>query len=146
VLTGTGRRLRGFATAAVVGLLLAGTFWGEDDHFPFGPFRMYAVTTRPDGSVSSLRLEGTDTSGRDLVIPLARVAMRRAELQSQLSLYWRDDADALPYLAEGYERLQPDAPELVELRFVYATYELSGGGIVGEPSERTAAVWKRPGR
>lgn len=143
-MTGRGRLARGLATLSASLLLVAGTVWGEDDHFPFGPFRMYAVTTKPGAPVRSLRLEGTDEAGRDMRIRLADVTMRRAELQSQLNLYWADDAEVLPYLAEGYERLHGGAPKLVELRFVYVTHRLRRGALAGAPSKRVAAVWKRP--
>ncbi len=44
-----GRAVRTVATLAVAVLLTAGTVWGNDDEFPFGPFRMFSTST-PAGS------------------------------------------------------------------------------------------------
>ncbi len=142
MLSKTGLRLRALATVAVVAALVGGTFWGEDDHFPFGPFRMYAVTTGSDGPVSSLRLEAVTQSGTEKVIRLARLGLRRAELQGQLVRFWQGREQILMHrLAEGYERFQPDAEPLRELRIVYVTYMLRGGAIVGRADRRVAATW-----
>ena len=40
----------------VLGLLLAGTVWGDDDAFPFGPFRMYSTRNDPNAPVISTRV------------------------------------------------------------------------------------------
>ena len=43
-----GRAVRVAATAVAALLLLLGTVWGQDDDFPFGPFRMYSTAPEPD--------------------------------------------------------------------------------------------------
>lgn len=144
MLTRTGRLVRALATAAVVTALVAGTLWGEDDHFPFGPFRMYAVTTSPNGPVSSLRLEGETEDGEELVIRLARVGLRRAELQGQMVRFWDDDRKLLSHIAGGWSTFQPDAPRLAELRLVYRIHLLRNGAVIGDPRSETVAVWRRP--
>ena len=143
MLSTTGRRLRAGVTAAVIAALVAGTLWGEDDHFPFGPFRMYAVTTESDGPVSSLRLEAVTKSGRERVVRLARLGLRRAELQGQLVRFWAGREEVLMrHLVEGYRRFQPDAEPLAELRIVYVTHMLRGGAVVGRAGRRVAATWR----
>lgn len=140
MLTGGARRLRVVATLIVPMALLAGSVGGEDDHFPFGPFRMYAVTTKPTGKTSSLKLEGVIGDAERRVLRIAEVGMRRAELQTQLVFYGEE---ILPHLASGYRRLHPDGPAVQELRIVYLTYRLEGGTTVGDPTLRTALIWRR---
>jgi hypothetical protein len=71
-LTTRGRTVRVLVTLAGGLLLLAGTAWGSDDHFPLGPFRMYAGVNPPDEPAPDTRLEGTDSSGA--VVALTRWA------------------------------------------------------------------------
>ena len=46
-------------TVIALALLLAGTFVGQDDDFPFGPFRMYSTTAQLNGPVRSTRAAPT---------------------------------------------------------------------------------------
>ncbi|MDQ3751883.1 MAG: hypothetical protein M3333_03205 [Actinomycetota bacterium] len=140
MLTRRSRRLRVVATAVVVVALVAGSAAGQDDHFPFGPFRMYAVTTKPTGQTSSLRLEGVIGDAERRILRIAEVGMRRAELQTQLVFYGEE---ILPHLASGYRRLHPGKPPVEELRIVYVVHRLEGGATVGDPTSRTALIWRR---
>lgn len=121
--------------------LLWGTFWGLDDHFPFGPFRMYSTTDEVDGPIRSLMFEGTDVSGETFVIPSARFGLRRAEADGQVASV-REDAEFLSYFAEAYERFNPEAPPLIRLRMYYRIDELEGRRPVAE-SEEEIATWER---
>ncbi|MDQ3783435.1 MAG: hypothetical protein M3360_00845 [Actinomycetota bacterium] len=140
MLTRRSRRGRVVATSIIAMALVAGSVAGEDDHFPFGPFRMYAVTTKPTGKASSLRLEGVIGKAERRVLRIAEVGMRRAELQTQLVFYGEE---ILPHLAAAYRRLHPDESAVGELRIVYLTYRLEGGATVGDPTSRTAVIWRR---
>ena len=83
-LTATGRHLR-VALLAVAGtLLLLGTLVGQDDAFPFGPFRMYATADAPNGSVLSTRLEAVTVDGAVVRVGEGDIGMRRAEYEGQL--------------------------------------------------------------
>ena len=62
-LSRAGRTTRTAAFAVGLALLLAGTAWGQDDHFPFGPFRMYSTADDPDGAVLSTYLQAVDADG-----------------------------------------------------------------------------------
>ena len=73
-LTATGRLVRVLATVVASTLLLAGTIWGTDDHFPFGPFSMYAGINGPNDPAPDTRVEATDATGRVVVIDGARHA------------------------------------------------------------------------
>lgn len=51
-----GRLVRLLVSVAYLSLLLAGTAFGDDDPFPFGPFRMYSTSTPPNGDVHIMAL------------------------------------------------------------------------------------------
>ena len=52
-----GRAVRLAATLIAGVLLLAGTVWGSDDHFPFGPFLMYAGVNPPNEAAPDPRID-----------------------------------------------------------------------------------------
>jgi hypothetical protein len=128
-------------TVVALVLLLAGTAWGQDDHFPFGPFRMFAYATKPTGRVTAARIEAV-TSGGDLVrVGAHQVGMRRAELEGLIPTF-RRDPELLGVLADTYADLQPDAPPLVEVRLEYRIHRLVDGRVTRQEVE-TLAVWQR---
>ena len=137
------RAARVAAFAAGLALLLAGTAWGEDDHFPFGPFRMYSTADDPDGSVLSTYVRAVDADGRVVErVGERHVGLRRAEDEGQLDRVV-DDPELLGDLATAFARRHPDAPPWVEVSVVQTAYVLVGG----EPTdERTSvlATWRRP--
>jgi hypothetical protein len=126
--------------AVVFGLIVAGAAVGEDDHFPFGPFRMYATATKPTGAVSFPMLEGVTTDGRVVRFRTGQFGLRRAELEGQLRLA-PDRQDLLADLAVAYRRFQPDAPPLQELRLVRVSKHIDGRELTGR-SERVMATYR----
>src|SRR3954467_898211 len=94
--------------AAVIGfaLLLAGTLWGQDDDFPFGPFRMYSTAPDPDADAPDTRVEGVDTTGRTIVLTEANSGLRRAEIEGQQRAYV-DDPARLRQVAVAYAEKSP---------------------------------------
>jgi hypothetical protein len=141
-LSPAGRRRRGVATGAALVLLLLGTTVGEDDHFPFGPFRMYSISNDVDGRVTSLRVKGRVAGGPERVIPFAEFGLRRAELQGQVSRFYRDDWDQLlVHLVDAYRRFNPRGEGLTELRLLYEVNSLRDGRPVAY-SEETLATWR----
>ena len=66
MLSPLGRRLRGGATAAVLVLTLLGTAYGDDDHFPVGPFRMFSTKTSRDGAVKVSLIRGVTVDGAEV--------------------------------------------------------------------------------
>jgi len=137
-----GRRVRTGVTAALVALLLWGTLFGQDDAFPFGPFRMYATRDAPDGWVLSTRVEAVDRAGRVLVVPDAATGMRRAEIEGQVDRF-RQDPALLAALARAHDRLHPGEPSYDEVRVVQKRYRLRESRPTGEESERVVATWRR---
>ncbi len=123
-------------------LLVVGTAWGEDDHFPFGPFKMYSRATRTTGRVTWLELEGRDAAGRTKNVTGDDVGLRRAELEGQMPRF-RDDPDLLAALAEAWRRIRPGEPELVEIRVIAQAQDVVDSTPVGEPVERVVLTWQR---
>ena len=136
------RRVRGMVTIAAVLLLLAGTAWGQDDHFPFGPFKMYARATKTTGRITWPRLEGTDATGRVRNVLAGDVGLRRAELEGQLPRL-RQDPELLGALAQAWHSRHPGRPELVKLRLLARSQPIVDSAPVGEPIERLLVAWPR---
>ncbi|MFD0785078.1 hypothetical protein ACFQZ8_14325, partial [Micromonospora azadirachtae] len=89
-LTRRGRAARVGATALGLTVLLAGTLWGADDHFPFGPFRMYATSNPPNAPAPDTRVEGVDRTGAVVGLGEDATGIRRAEIEGQQSRYVAD--------------------------------------------------------
>jgi hypothetical protein len=143
-MTPAGRRARALATGLTILLLLAGSIWGQDDHFPLGPFRMYSVSNRLDGRVTSLQLQGRLGGGPRREIEFGQFGLRRAEVQGQVARFYLGDWDSLlAHLARSYDRFHPRGPVLDELHLVYEVDTLEGGRPVAY-EQRTLASWERP--
>lgn len=140
-LTSRGRLLRSTATVLAAALLLAGTLWGSDDAFPFGPFRMYAGVNEPDGTAPSHRVEAVRADGSIAVVPDAATGMRRAEIEGQLARFVARP-ELLGALAEAHGRRRPGEPAYTEVRVVLRLYELEDGHTLGF-TDRVVASWRR---
>ncbi len=129
-LTATGRRVRLIATSIVLALMLAGTVWGNDDEFPFGPFRMYSTRNDPNTPVISTRVVGLTAAGEEVRLSGGEVGLRRAEFEGQVSRI-RENPELLGLLADSYEDSHPSAPDLEAVRMVQRRYELVDGARTG---------------
>jgi hypothetical protein len=134
--------VRTAATVALVGLLLWGTVLGQDDAFPFGPFRMYATRDAPEGWVLSTRVEAVDSTGRVLVVPETATGLRRAEIEGQVGRF-RSDPSLLAAISRAHDRLHPGEPSYDEVRVVERRYMLRDSRPTGEQTERVVASWSR---
>jgi hypothetical protein len=72
------------AVVVALTLVIAGTVNGQDDDFPFGPFRMYSTRDNPNGAVRELRVQLLLTSGVVQDVTNASGAPRRAELEGRV--------------------------------------------------------------
>ena len=122
----TARSARLAGAAVVLTLLLVGAVWGDDDAFPFGPFRMYSTRADPDAAVVSTRVVGLTAGGEEVRLSGGQVGLRRAEFEGQLP---RIEAhpELLGLLADSYAAKHPGAEELVEVQVVQRRFELSDG-------------------
>jgi len=142
-LSRTGRLLRVAALVAGLALLLAGSAWGDDDAFPFGPFRMYSTADDPDGRVLSTYLQAVDADG--VVVDRVgeqQVGLRRAEYEGQLSRVVEQPA-LLGDLAAAFSRRHPEAAPWVEVSVVRTAYQLVDGRPTGETTQ-VLATWTAP--
>jgi hypothetical protein len=120
------RSARLVGAAVVLALLLVGAVWGDDDAFPFGPFRMYSTRADPDAAVVSTRVVGLTAAGEEVRLSGGQVGLRRAEFEGQLP---RVEAhpELLGLLADSWAAKHPGAEELVEVQVVQRRFELSDG-------------------
>jgi hypothetical protein len=140
-MTESGRKRRVIAAYLAIGLLLVGTFWGLDDHFPFGPFRMYSTKDEVDGPVRSLLFEGAYEDGAPFTIGSSSLGLRRAEADGQVERV-REDPEFLRHFVEAYEAFHPDEPPLHHFRLFHRVYELRDREPVGT-EDVTVAEWSR---
>lgn len=141
VLSGRGRSVRLAATGLVGLLLLAGTAFGQDDDFPFGPFRMYSTRDDPDGTVVSTRVEAVDAAGALRIVDERSVGLKRAEVEGQVGRF-RADPSLLGALARAQARLQPGSSAFVEIRVVERRYQLRDSRPTGAQVDRVVARWR----
>lgn len=139
-LTTPGRAARLLATVAAGALLLLGTFWGVDDDFPFGPFRMYSTAPGSDEPAPDTRVEGVDTTGAVVSLTERSTGIRRAEIEGQLAAY-EADPSRLRRVAEAYAARNPSAPELVEVRIVIRYEGVRDSRPTGTHTDETVATW-----
>jgi len=140
-LTTRGRTARLLATVAAGALLLAGTFFGVDDDFPFGPFRMYSTAPGADEPAPDTRVEGVDTTGAILSLTERSTGIRRAEIEGQMAAY-EADPSRLRQVADAYAARNPDAPALVEVRIVIRYEGVRDSRPTRTHTDRTVASWR----
>jgi hypothetical protein len=135
------RAIRVIITLVAGGLLLAGTLWGEDDHFPFGPFKMYASAADPDAPTIDTRLEATDVNGETVLLTERNTGIRRAEIEGQMGRF-RRDPELLQVAHDAYRQRNPHAPALVEIRVVVRWHEVRNFRPTGTWTEEVVAAWE----
>ncbi|MCM4083364.1 hypothetical protein [Paractinoplanes hotanensis] len=138
-----GRRVRAVATLIAGVLLLAGTLWGTDDDFPFGPFRMYSTAPDPNGAARDTRVEGVDADGRTVAITEGNSGIRRAEIEGQQQAYV-DDPARLGRVATAYEEHSPGAAPLRTVRIVVRWHGIEHARPTGKSWDEVVAEWTRP--
>ena len=134
-----GRAVRLAATYAVVVALVAGTFWGDDDHFPVGPFRMYSISNKVDGEIATVSFVATTGSGRTVEVRPERFGLRPAEIEGQLPRLV-ENPESLEGLVDSYERLNEDGEDIVVLRLIHEVHLLENGRPV-DMERRVLASW-----
>jgi hypothetical protein len=138
-----GRRSRVLVTLVAVVLLLAGTVWGSDDDFPFGPFRMFAGVNGANEDAPDPRVEGLDATGAMVALTERTTGIRRAEVEA-LQQQYVADPQLLRDVAEAYSRRNPGAPRVVEVRLVMRWHEIRTSRPTGRFRDEVLAVWRAP--
>jgi hypothetical protein len=140
---GVAGRVARASVALVAGLLLvAGSAWGSDDDFPFGPFLMYATARDDDEPIGDTATYGVDASGRRLALDQSLTGLRRAEIEGQLARF-ADRPALLRHVAAAYARRNPDAPPLQRVAVVVRWHELRDGEVTGHTRDEVVARWGR---
>ncbi len=139
-LSPTGRALRLAVAFVVIGLLLAGTFFGDDDHFPFGPFRMYSTSNELNAPVRDTRIRAINAEGEEFPLGVGSTGLRRAEFEGQVHRF-EENPELLSYVAEAYHRRHPDAPPLVQISIVVVWHEVRDGLATGNRTEEVIVTW-----
>ncbi|HCT75766.1 MAG TPA: hypothetical protein DGT23_04060 [Micromonosporaceae bacterium] len=140
-ITPAGRAIRLAATLIAGLLLLGGTLWGSDDHFPFGPFRMYAGVNPPNEPAPDPRIEGTTVDGHVIQLGEKQTGLRRAEVEGQQGLFVADPS-RLREVVEAYNRRNPQGPTLAEIRYVMRLHEIKTSRPTGKWSDSVLASWR----
>ncbi len=135
------RAWRVAVTLVAAGLLLAGTIWGNDDHFPFGPFTMYAGAADPDQPTIDTRVEATDARGHTVRLTERNSGVRRAEIEGQLRRI-ESTPELLQTTVDAYERRNPHSPELIEVRIVVRWHETRDFRPTGSWTDEVVARWR----
>jgi hypothetical protein len=142
MLSGASRRARVVAMLVVFLALAAGTVAGDDDDFPFGPFKMYAGTAHLNDPVPVMRFEGVTDEGETLPIESKEFGLRPAEVEGRLEEI-ASDPDLLRDIVASFERMEPKGPSLAAFRVKHGVYDVENGRPVGY-HEEVLAEWKRP--
>jgi hypothetical protein len=135
-----GRAARVVVTAIGAVLLLAGTLWGVDDDFPFGPFRMYSTAPGPNEDAPDTRVEGVDSTGRTVLLTEANSGLRRAEIEGQQQEYVADPA-RLQQVAIAYAEKSPGAAPLKTVRIVIHWVGIEHSRPTGTSHDQVIASW-----
>lgn len=128
---------------ALTAMFLAGTAVGNDDWWPFGPWRMFSTSTPPSGSVVSLRIEVQhDNDPTWQIAPLTpnAVGLNRAEVEGRIPEMTADPA-LLGTLARSHSRLRPDEPPWHAVRVIRNEVLLSAGAPTGAERETVVVQW-----
>ena len=139
-LSRTGRTIRVAVALIITGLMVVGNQWGEDDHFPFGPFKMYSSTDPLDKPVPDTRVHAINTEGERFRLTMANTGFRRAEVEGQIPRF-RANPELLKSLADAYHRRRPTRPKLVRIEIVIRWWHLDGARATGEYTEETEVTW-----
>ena len=146
-------RLPGRARAGLTALLLvlvtlflAGTAVGEDSWWPFGPWRMFANSTAPSGSIYSLRIEvqrADDPTWQLAPLNPSSVGLNRAEVEGRIP-QMTANPKILGTLAHSHSRLRPDEPDWTAVRVVRSEVLLNDGTPTGKVKETPLVEWVAP--
>lgn len=141
-LTTAGRRARILVTAVLVAATLSGSLWGDDDEFPFGPFRMYSTSRELSEPVADTQVHAVDAAGNDIRLVQDLSGMRRAEIEGQLDRF-RADPARLGLLAQAYSNRFPDRPPVDQISVVIEWNEIEAGRPTGESWVEDVVSWQR---
>jgi hypothetical protein len=125
---------------------LAGSVVGQDDWWPFSPWRMFSTSTAPSASVVSLRIDvqsGADRSWQPASLNPHTVGLNRAEVEGRIPEI-TSHPEMLGTLAHSHSRLRPDEPAWRAIRVVRHEVQLANRAPTGVVRDTTLAQWSAP--
>ena len=142
-----GGAAKAWRTAVVLVLaagFCAGSLVGDDDWWPFSPWRMFSTSQAPSGSVWSTGIEVQTAAdpGQWRPAPLTpeNTGLNRAEVEGRIPQITSDPA-RLGTLAASHARLRPDAPTWTALRVVRRLVVVVDRKPTGEVRTEVLAQW-----
>ena len=127
---GKTRRSRTLVVLGLILVLLWGALWGQDDHFPFGPFRMYATTQQLNGKSGWYAVYGETPDGDRVFLTSLAYGLRRAEIEGQTNRLIADPT--LLCLIGDVAQSRRELPELVRVVLTREWQQLKDGRPVGD--------------
>lgn len=131
---------RSLALAVSLVLLLLGSWRGSDDHFPFGPFLMFAGGGPTDGVVESTTLQAKTATGDLVQVPEDVSGLRRAELEGQLGRFVEQPA-LLSQFAVSHALLRRGEPRYTDVLVVQRRHEVRQRRVVGH-TDVVLVTWR----
>ncbi|GAB3588964.1 hypothetical protein GCM10027446_00130 [Angustibacter peucedani] len=132
--------------AVLATLFLLGSVVGQDEWWPFGPWRMFSTSTPPTGAVVAMALEvrtAADPGWVGTGLTPESVGLNRAEVEGRIPQI-TSDPSMLGTLAASHARLHPDAPRWTAVRLVRRETVIVDRRPTGEVREKLVAEWDAP--
>lgn len=141
-MTHNSKLVAGILPLVVAVLLLIGSLVGQDDNFPFGPFRMYSTKQGIDGRIRILEVWGLrEPGGAERLVMEEDFGLRRADLEGQLGKLEVPPTLVLERLADSYKTLHEGEFPFDGLAFRQRVVFLEDGVPAGE-QRRGIATWR----
>ncbi|WP_018158111.1 hypothetical protein [Demetria terragena] len=143
-MTRFGRAWRVCVVLLVAAGITAGTLGEDDRTWPFAPMVQFAFKVDINGEIHSLGLEGVDTQGRRVDIPLGYggIGLERAEIEGQRERIVREP-NRLQAVAVMWAAYAPDRPRLARVDMVDTVSTLRDSRVAGR-QRVTVATWSVP--
>ncbi len=140
------RAWRVVVLAALTAVFVTGSVVGQDDWWPFSPWRMFSTSQAPTGAVIAMALEvrtGTDPTWVAAAITPETVGLNRAEVEGRSGQIVADPS-LLATLAASHTRLRPSAPAWTGVRLVRHETVVVDRRPTGEVRTTEIARWAAP--
>ena len=131
---------------ALTTVFVAGSVVGQDDWWPFSPWRMFSTSQAPTGSVIALGLQvrtAADPSWVTAPVTPETVGLNRAEVEGRSGRIAADPS-LLATLAASHSRLRPAAPAWTAVRLVRVETVVVDRRPTGEVRTTEVVRWAAP--
>jgi hypothetical protein len=129
--------------AGLTTLFVLGSVVGQDDWWPFSPWRMFSTSTPPSGAVVAMALEvqtADDAAWRPTGLTPWNVGLNRAEVEGRIPQI-TSRPSMLGTLAQSHARLHPHDAAWTAVRLVRHETVIVDREPTGEVRTSEVAVW-----